>query len=427
MVELAVNSINGKYKDISKVLVNTDVPEGLFPDTYNNFPIDTNYIDHGYIKLTDGSAHKMFVACGAPNDLRPIVLYLSKDGVVWASIVLPSDYIAKVYNKIVIYDGDVYVLYDDTVIRIFNFDIVDIGAELEVIHNDIYDIMINDHKLCMLTYNGVYKIGHDNSTPEFIDITAEFPYESFVPSLNGELIILGYGSGYPLFIVYDGSPHIVLCKTKCTIQTAISYNDKILCYTNDGTIIDVHKAYELLNARETVYDGYNWSGTVTYHHSYFWICYTENDNDGNAYTVISKSSNGINFDPDVKIPHVSNKDGVLCWGDPHTLCVCAGSLYMLKSSENYSSYGAAFIKHFENVPIEEDGSVRIDCQISLSDFDSYTFSPYLCNDDQLASNISIRYDKVPHFEGTEICFKLRNQDLTGLHINAYCYGVRIIY
>ena len=427
MVEIAVNSINDKYKDLADILANTDVPDSLTLDTYNEYPIDVSYIDYGYIKHVNGTTKQMFVACNSPCDLKQNMIYMSTNGEVWVPYSFPTEYVTRLYNKLVIYNGDVYLLFDDDVVRLYNFDMVTSSMDIEFIHDDIYDIMINNHELYMLTHNGVYKIGHESSEPEFIEITAEFPFESFVPSLNGDLIILGYGGGYPVFALYDGETHIIFCTTKCQLRTAISYNDKILCYTTDGKVIDVLKTYEMFAAKQTVYEGRNWSGTVTYHHSYFWLCYTENDNAGNAYTIVAKSSNGVNFDPEVQIPHVSEKDGVCCWGDSYTFCICAGSLYMMKSSEKYSDYGFPFIKHFRDIPIGEDGSVEIETNLKISDFDKYVFSPYLCGDAQMKEDTAIQYDITPHFENAKICFKLKAKDYTGLHINAYYYGVLIMY
>lgn len=427
MTEILVNSINERYNELSKILVNSEIPESLSLDTYNSFPIDVSYIDYGYIKLSDGFSPQMFVACATPNDYRSSILYLSKDGITWADITLPDEYKCVSYNKILVYNGDVYLLYDDEVIRVYNFDIITQTASVEAVTDNIYDMEINLHELFLLTDNGVYKIGHDDITPEFIEIQSDIPFEKFVPSINGKLIIMGYGDGYPLFIVCEDQPRLVICATKCRVVTAISYNDKILCYTDKNSVIDVHRAYDLFEAKETVYEGQQWCGNVTYHHCYFWLSYIEYDSSGNTYTVVARSSNGINFDPDVKIPHVSNMDGISVWGNSYTYCLCAGNLYTLKTSEKYSDYGFPFIKKFSNVEISSDGSVSIDTDMDISDFDKYVFSPYLVGEDMVTRDTTIRYDIVPHIENGYICFKLANGDYSGLTITAYYYGVVIIY
>ena len=427
MVEIPVNCIDDRYKKIADLLSNTEVPESLTLDTYNRFPIDASYIDYGYIKISGGFAPQMFVACTPPNEFKPNELYLSKDGSNWINIVLPNDYCTAIYNKLVIYNGDVYMLYDDEVIRIYNFDIITQTADVERVKDEIYDIEICNHELFLLSNNGVYKIGHEDITPEFIEVAIEISPEMFVPSLDGKLIIMGYTEGYPIFVVVEDSPRYVLCTTKCVVNTAISFKDKILCYTNKNLIIDVHLAYDILEAKETVYEGHQWCGNVTYHHCYFWLSYIEYDNDGVTYTVIAKSANGINFDPDVKIPHVSNKDGVCVWGNSYTFCLCAGNIYMMKSSEKYSDYGFPLIQRYV-ADIESDGSVIIETDDDVSDFDRYIFSPYLIGDDMIAKDTSIRYDTIPYIDSNgNIHFKLVDGDYSGMKIQAYFYGVAIIY
>ena len=427
MIEIPINSIDAKYKDLAKVLINDDIPESLTLDTYNEFPMDVGCVDYGYIKLNGGVTEQMFVASSRANDLKRTTIYLSKDGLVWLPIDLPKECITQLYNKLVIYNGDVYLLYDDIVLRLYDFDIITSGLMIDSIQDDVYDIMVNKHTLCMLTHNGVYKITNDPENKEFVEVTAEIVFDSFVKSLNGDLIILGYAGGYPVFVLQDDTSHLIFCTTKCQLRTAISYKDKILCYTTDSRVIDVYKSYEMFGNKETVYAGYNWSGTVTYHHSHFWLAYTEFENDVMIYTVIAKSSDGINFDPEVRLPHVSEKDGVSCWGNSYTYCVCCGNMFTLKCSEKYSDYGFPFIKHYKDIPIGEDGTVEIDADMIISDFDRYVFSPYLCGESQMKRNTSIRYEVIPHFENEKICFKLEERDYTGLHINAYFYGVLIIY
>jgi hypothetical protein len=429
MIELEVNSIDKRYTDIADILVNPEVPESLSLDTFNEYPtLDVSYVDYGYIKFVSGGTTQMFVACTRPNDLRHPSIFLSMDGVTWAPYVLPEGCVIKVYNKVVVYNGDIYLLYDDIVLRLYDFDLVTQSMMVDTIQDDIYDIMINNHNLVMLTHDGIYKItACDIDNMEHIEIRGEVPYSSFVPSLNGDLIILGYGGGYPVFIVYDGEVHYIFCTTKCNIKTAININNKILCYTDDCRIIDVYKTYEMMSHRETVYEGLNWSGNVTFHHTYLWLCYTEHDSTG-SHTVVAKSSNGINFDPEVRIPNGPDCGGNCCWGNSYTLCVCNGTLYMLKSSEKESDYGLPFIRFFRNIPIAEDGSVEIESDVEISDFDRYIFNPYICNSKCLTEHVAIRYDIVPHIENNKICFKLKidGYDYKDLFINAYYYGVLII-
>ena len=437
MTEINLNKINDKYLDYAKLLENTKKPESLDFDNYNRLPMDVSRIDYGNVKLANGSLVPMFVATSASNEFRVATLSFSEDGINWIQIEYPDNRVCTDFTRIKIHNGSVFVIIDCDCMRFYdiNIDGENSTMQSELVKNiydneilEVYDLIVCKNVLWLLSYEGVYMINNDNKAA--IDkLDFDYPLERFIQSSEDELVILAMCGNYPAFIVYDGEKHIVFCPLTCTLVTAIVVKDKIYCYTNDARIVILDKVYSITDIRYDVYNGHNWTGDIYYKHACFWMSYTElGGSDGN-YTMITKSINGINFDPDVKIPYHDNDDGISVWGDSHTYCICAGNMYTLISSENYFDYGNIMNDRYSNIEIPDNREISIQLAGSITpDIDKCTMIGELVTSDGQMRQNTIQYERSPYIdEENVIHFTLIDGDYTDLHLNFIIYEVKNVW
>ena len=432
MKELKLNFIDKKYLDIADILQKPPRNDIKY-DTYNSFPLKIESIDYGYLTLADGSISKMFVATDAPDQFKCNSLYFSSDGLNWMAIDFPMIEATATYNKMVIYNGSVYVLFDDTIRKLYNFNFTDGTMEETVIDGDVYDIIIAKNKLYVLAHNGFYTIQEDDQLSELIPIAEDYPFERFIPSTSDELIIMGMAEGYPVFILYDDNgPHAIFCTYACEIQTAISYKDHIYCYTKDRKIVTVYKTNVVENTAYNIYEGYQWTGEVYYYRSNFWIAYMDFE-DGQMYTFIAKSANGIDFDTDVRIPHGSDKDGkfaISCSDNMNDiLCVGAGDVYTLVPSINYFNYGNPVIYKNNSIHIPNDREITIDDFDDIDNFSKYNIHVYACDLTGKVIDNQVKFDVSPRVIDNQIFFKIKEFDYgeldnSDLRLYVMIYGLK---
>ena len=422
MKEIPLNEIDTKFEDIIKILANKDKPDKIKFDVYNSLPISSNSMDYGYIRHNNGIANKMFIAASYPDEYRRVELYFSIDGITWFDIASPDMDVIYSDSKLVIYRGNVYLLIDDTVKMYYNFDLAEGSMDSQFIMDDILDITVVNNTLYLLSDLGVYAI--TDGEPELINIASDFPFEKFVKSVNNELVIIGHADSYPIFVVYDGTPHVVYCVTPCNPKTIIAYNDYIYCYTIDGRIVIISKTYNPLESKYEIHPGLQWSGEVSYHMSHFWIAYTDYI-DSKAYTLIAKSSNGIDFTPDTILPRFNENDGIFTWGNDYTMCVCAGETYTLLSSVNYYNYGENIALTFDNVEIPVDRTISIETSEDI-DINDYTIRLYLCDNENKVVTRSVSLDVAPYMEDGNIKFVLEEAEYDGKHLHVVLYGTKPI-
>ena len=416
MKELNINSIDKRYLQIADIMENKNKLDELKFDNYYSFSMDVESVDYGYIKLADGSAEKVFVASSKADSLRALTLFISKDGITWHQVECPDTDVATLYSKIVIYCGKIYVLFDDQVKCLYDFVLEDDHESMSesLIYDDVQDITVVNNTMYMLTFGGVYTVDESNNV-EFIELTADFPFDNFIPSNTSELVIMGYAGNYPMFLVYDGQPHLVVSTMPCKVLTAICTKDQIFCYTDNAKIVSVYKTFDMNKASYMLYPGHEWCGKISYFHSHFWMSYIER-NGTDTYTLIAKSANGIDFDPDTRIPHTSEKDGISIWNGMNTYCLCAGSMFTLVSSINYFKYGKVNILKINDIDIENDGSVTIPVSIDIPDISKCDISVYICDDESHIVENDVKFESIPYMDGTDIKFNLLPDDYTDKHI-----------
>ena len=415
MKEIQLNSIDNRYTKLTNVLKNDMKLDELKFDLYYSFPIDVYSIDYGFIKLANGSFKQVYVATSKPEDYRQLTVFISEDGITWYDI--SCDNIAStMYNKVIIYCGNVYICYDDTVVCLYDFELNENQSSMSVtpIKDDAQDITVANNVMYMLAHDGVYTVDAENNV-EFISLTADFPFERFIPSTTGELAILGYAGNYPMFLLYDGQSHLVFCTTPCTVTTAIVSKDQIFCYTRDAKVISVYKTFEMDKASYMVFSGHEWCGEVTYFHSHFWLSYVEHENE-ETYTLVAKSPNGVDFTPDTKIPHTTEHDGIATWNYANTYCVCAGQLFTLIASINYFKYGESVINKYTKVDINDDYTVSIPIEDKIDNINKCHMNVYICDEEGYITNKDVRFDIIPHIVGDNIEFKLRANDYSDRYV-----------
>ena len=416
MVEIEVNNIDKKYIKMADILTKP-TNDRIAYDVYNNMPLDIASIDYGFITMTDGSIHKTFIATSVADDYRCISLYFSDDGINWTYLDFPTTDIVTVYSKAIIFEGSVFVLYDDKICRLYDFDFDNSTMKEDVLEGVAYDIIIAKNKLYALAHNGFYNIHRVDDKYEFselVQVSQDFVFEKFIKSALNELIIMGYAEGYPVFINIFGENGVqpIFCTTAFTIQTAISYKDYIYCYTTDARIITVYKSPSIDKTIHMIYAGYNWSGEVFYYHSHFWIAYSEFV-DNEVYTYVAKSSNGLDFDPDVKIPHKTESDGLFAIACDtamnNIVCVGAGDIYTLVTSVNYFDYGCI---HFaKKTELTEEFNVTIDDFDDIDNFRNYNINVYVIYKNTVLDTIT-QFDIAPHVESGNIVFKIKDKEYT---------------
>lgn len=432
MKEIELNSINKKYLDIADMLQkkpNTDIKY----DVYNSFPLKIESIDYGYIKLADGSITKMFVATSEVDEYKCNSLYFSSDGLNWSYIDFPIVEATTSYNKMIIHNGSVYVIFDNMLRRLYDFDLNVSTMQEATIDGDVYDIIMAKNKLYVLAYNGFYTISDDDQLTNFISISEDFPFERFIPSTSNELIIMGYAEEYPVFIIYDeNGPHAVFCMTACKLQTAISYKDNIYCYTDDRRIITVYKTSVVDKSSFVEYAGYNWTGEVYYYRSNFWIAYMDYDND-QLYTYIAKSSNGLDFDVDVRIPHLTENDGKFAIASDESMnnviCIGAGDTYTLIPSINYFSYGIPVIYKNNSIHVPSNREITISDFNDIDNFKKYNITVYACDINGKVIENNVKYDISPKVIDGNIFFKIKeieydDPNSLGICLYVMIYGIK---
>lgn len=417
MVEIEVNNIDKKYIKMADILTKP-TNDKITYDVYNDMPLDIASIDYGFITMTDGSIHKTFIATSVADEYRCISLYFSDDGVNWTYLDFPTTDIVTVYSKAVIFEGSVFVLYDDKMCRLYDFDFDNSTMKEDVLEGVAYDIIIAKNKLYALAHNGFYNIHKVDDKYEFselVQVSQDFVFEKFIKSALNELIIMGYAEGYPVFINIFGENGVqpIFCTTAFTIQTAISYKDYIYCYTTDARIITVYKSPSIDKTIHMIYAGHNWSGEVFYYHSHFWIAYSEFV-DNEVHTYIAKSSNGLDFDPDVKIPHKTESDGlfaIACDTDMNNIiCVGAGDIYTLVTSVNYFDYGDC-VYFTKKTELTEEFKVTIDDFDDIDNFRNYNINVYVIYKNTVLDTIT-QFDIAPHVESGNIVFKIKDKEYT---------------
>lgn len=414
MVEIEVNNIDKKYIKMADILTKP-TNDKIAYDVYNNMPLDIASIDYGFITMVDGSIHKTFIATSVADEYRCISLYFSDDGINWTYLDFPTTDIVTVYSKAVIFEGSVFVLYDDKICRLYDFDFDNSTMKEDVLEGVAYDIIIAKNKLYALAHNGFYnihKVDDKYEYSELVQVSQDFVFEKFIKSALNELIIMGYAEGFPVFINIFGENGVqpIFCTTAFTIQTAISYKDYIYCYTKDARIVTVYKSPSIDKTIHMIYAGHNWSGEVFYYHSHFWIAYSEFI-DNEVYTYIAKSSNGLDFDPDVRIPHKTESDGLFAIACDNAMnnivCVGAGDIYTLVTSVNYFDYGCI---HFaKKTELTEEFMVTIDDFDDIDNFRNYNINVYVVYKNTVLDTIT-QFDIAPHVENDNIVFKIKDKE-----------------
>jgi len=412
MTNIPVNTLDTKYTSLAKLLAKPK-NDTLKYDTYYSFPVKISSIDYGYITLSDGSIKKMFVASNEADELKTNTIYFSEDGVNWFNIDFPVVESTSVYNKICIFNGSIYMLYDDKLCKLSNFDIENGIMTKTDIEGEAYDIIVIKNELWALAHNGIYRVLSDDKYSDLIQITGDFVFERFINSAVDDLVLMGYADKFPVFVLFDGEPHPIFITADFQIQTAISYKDYIYCYTKDERIITIYKTQDLSKTSYSVYAGYRWSGEVYYYHSYFWIAYTEFVNN-EFFTYVAKSNNGIDFEADVKVPRESENAGafvIATTPDMESIvCIGLGDLYTLIPSINYFSYGKANILN-TCYDLTESREVTI-TQTDFSDVDN--FSKYNIKVSVVYGktilDTDVKFDISPRVKDHSIVFKLKDKE-----------------
>lgn len=417
MTEIGINTIDNKYLVLADKLTKpAPTDDKIKYDVYNNLPLRIESIDYGYITMIDGSIRKMFIATSEKDTLKCNSLYFSDDGLNWSYLDFPTADVTYSYSKILIFEGSAFVLCDDKLCRFYDFDFDNSEMKEDTIEGESYDLIISKNKLYALAHNGIYNIHKVDDVYEYSDliqISQDFVFEKFIKSTSDELIIMGYAEMYPVFIniFEDGGVQPIFCTYAFNIQTAISYKEYIYCYTTDARIVTVYKSPSIDKTVHMIYDGYHWSGEIVYYHSHFWIAYTEFI-ENNAYTYIAKSSNGLDFDADVRIPRMTESDGlfaIACNTDMNDIiCIGAGDIYTLIPSVNYFDYGKC-VKFTNRTELTDSFSVSIDDFEDPDNFRNYNINVYVVYKDTVLDK-DVKFDIAPHVEDGNIVFKIQDKE-----------------
>ena len=413
MNEISINKIDKRYLNIAEATLDTDNREDY--DVYRSYPVNFESIDYGYIKLKDNTISKMMVASSIIDEYVCNSLFFSEDGSEWQYIDFPVLEATTEYNKLLIYNGSVYFIFDDKIRKLYNFDFENGSMDEDTIEGDISDIAIYNNEVYFLHYNGIYRLHDDDTLSDLVQIASiDYAFSKFINTTNNELVIMGDAEGYPVFVTYDGEAHLIFSNIKCEVQTAISCNRFIYCYSVDSRVIVIERNQELSKIQCIEYPGHKWTGDVYYYHSHFWIAYMDFD-DNDMHTYIANSINGINFDEEIRLPHKSDKDGKFRIFNTDRMksvfCIGAGNTYILHPSINYFDYGKCVF--YVKKPVLDNT-----CEFTIDDFDDvYNFSKYNISvaveevhENGYIIHSDIKYEITPRVINGNIYFKIINQD-----------------